>query len=158
MSSADNNVIIGEKDTNADTIIKVGNANTGNSSRAYFSANSAVDFLVAGITSQNFSGPTPTTARMAFLGALAPNGLRITTEGGSGPIIFGVNGTNRHWLETNGNVGINGQSYGSGTNVMFMANGTAPSTNPSGGGILYVESGALKFRGSSGTVTTIAPA
>lgn len=34
----------------------------------------------------------------------------------------------------------------------------APSANPTGGGYLYVESGALKYRGSSGTVTTIAAA
>jgi hypothetical protein len=40
-----------------------------------------------------------------------------------------------------------------------MANaGTVPSSNPSGGGVLYVESGALKYRGSSGTVTTLANA
>ncbi len=41
---------------------------------------------------------------------------------------------------------------------LFVANSTAPGSNPSGGGYLYVESGALKYRGSSGTVTTIAPA
>jgi hypothetical protein len=35
---------------------------------------------------------------------------------------------------------------------------TAPTTNPTGGGILFVEAGALKFRGSGGTVTTIAAA
>jgi hypothetical protein len=35
---------------------------------------------------------------------------------------------------------------------------TPPNSNPSGGGILYVDAGALKYRGSSGTVTTIAPA
>jgi hypothetical protein len=40
---------------------------------------------------------------------------------------------------------------------MFMSNQTAPST-PSGGGIVYVESGALKYIGSSGTITTIAVA
>lgn len=40
---------------------------------------------------------------------------------------------------------------------MFIENKTAPST-PTGGGILYVESGALKYKGSSGTVTTIANA
>jgi hypothetical protein len=58
-----------------------------------------------------------------------------------------------------GNVGIGGASFGSGTVVMFIANATAvPSTNPSGGGVLYVEGGALKYRGSSGTVTTIANA
>jgi hypothetical protein len=42
---------------------------------------------------------------------------------------------------------------------VFIANvTTAPSTNPTGGGCLYVEGGALKYRGSSGTVTTIANA
>jgi len=35
---------------------------------------------------------------------------------------------------------------------------TAPSSNSTIGGYLYVEAGALKFRGSSGTITTIAPA
>lgn len=51
-------------------------------------------------------------------------------------------------------------SFGSGTGgVVFIANATAaPSTNPTGGGILYVASGALRYRGSSGTVTTIAAA
>jgi hypothetical protein len=38
-----------------------------------------------------------------------------------------------------------------------IANGTAPTANVTGGQ-LYVESGALKYRGSSGTVTTIAAA
>jgi hypothetical protein len=33
-----------------------------------------------------------------------------------------------------------------------------PNADPSGGGVLYVEAGALKYRGSSGTITTIAPA
>jgi hypothetical protein len=42
--------------------------------------------------------------------------------------------------------------------TVHIANGTAPTANPSGGGVLYVESGALKYRGSSGTVTTIANA
>lgn len=35
---------------------------------------------------------------------------------------------------------------------------TVPSGNPSSGGFLYVESGALKYRGSSGTVTTLGAA
>ena len=60
----------------------------------------------------------------------------------------------------NGNVALFGTgSFGSGSQVLFIANRTtAPTTNPTGGGILYVESGALKYRGSSGTVTTIATA
>ncbi len=38
-----------------------------------------------------------------------------------------------------------------------IANGTAPTANVTGGQI-YVVAGALKYRGSSGTVTTIANA
>jgi hypothetical protein len=41
---------------------------------------------------------------------------------------------------------------------LLMQNGTAPSANLAGGGILFVEAGALKYRGSSGTVTTLGPA
>lgn len=33
---------------------------------------------------------------------------------------------------------------------------TVPSSNPTGAGYLYIESGSLKFRGSSGTITTLA--
>jgi hypothetical protein len=40
--------------------------------------------------------------------------------------------------------------------VIYIPNGTAPTANLAGGGKLYVEGGALKFRGSSGTITTIA--
>jgi hypothetical protein len=45
------------------------------------------------------------------------------------------------------------------TDTFFGANcSVVPTTNPVGGGRLYWEGGALKHRGSSGTVTTIAPA
>lgn len=48
---------------------------------------------------------------------------------------------------------------GSGLGVVAMANAvTTPSSNPTGGGVLYAEAGALKWRGSSGTVTVVAPA
>jgi hypothetical protein len=67
--------------------------------------------------------------------------------------------TERMRLNGEGNLGLGGTSFGSGTLVMFIANATAvPSTNPTGGGVLYVQAGALKYRGSSGTVTTIAAA
>lgn len=58
------------------------------------------------------------------------------------------------------NLGLNGSiSAGGGVGVAFLANATTvPTTNPTGGGILYVEGGALKYRGSSGTVTTLGPA
>lgn len=58
-----------------------------------------------------------------------------------------------------GNLGIRMTSFGAGAGVIGIANAAAaPSSNPSGGGVLFVAAGALKWRGSSGTVTTIAPA
>lgn len=46
-----------------------------------------------------------------------------------------------------------------GQGVMALRNATAaPSGTPSGGGVIYVESGALKYKGSSGTVTELGPA
>lgn len=42
---------------------------------------------------------------------------------------------------------------------LFIPNSAGvPSANPSGGGYLYVSNGALCYRGSSGTVTTLGPA
>lgn len=50
-------------------------------------------------------------------------------------------------------------SYGGGKGVIFIANATTvPTTNPTGGPVLYCEAGAVKVRGTSGTVTTLAPA
>lgn len=56
-------------------------------------------------------------------------------------LLFGVNPN----TETNGK-------------VLGIGNSSGPSTTPTGGGFLYVESGALKYKGSSGTVTTLANA
>jgi hypothetical protein len=41
---------------------------------------------------------------------------------------------------------------------LLMQNGSVPAANLTNGGILYVDAGALKYRGSSGTVTTIGAA
>jgi hypothetical protein len=47
-------------------------------------------------------------------------------------------------------------AYGGGAGVMGIANATtAPTSNPTGGGILFVETGALKYRGTSGSAATI---
>jgi hypothetical protein len=63
-------------------------------------------------------------------------------------------------LAAGGNIGIRTSSqFGGGQGVLAIANASvAPSSNPAGGGILYVEDEALKYRGSKGTVTVIAPA
>jgi hypothetical protein len=57
------------------------------------------------------------------------------------------------------NFGFATTSFGTNAaRVLGIANGTAPNSSPAGMGQLYVESGALKYRGSSGTVTTLAAA
>jgi hypothetical protein len=46
-----------------------------------------------------------------------------------------------------------------GDKVIYIANAsTNPSSNPVGGGVLYVNAGALTYRGSSGTVTVLGAA
>ena len=59
-----------------------------------------------------------------------------------------------------GNIGLRTKSqFGGGKGVIGIANAKeAPSLNPAEGGVLFVEDGALKYRGSNGTVTEIAPA
>jgi hypothetical protein len=52
-----------------------------------------------------------------------------------------------------------GSFGGSAGTALFLANDTTdPTTAPAGGGLLYVSAGSLKYMGSSGTVTTLAPA
>jgi len=51
------------------------------------------------------------------------------------------------------------KEFGGGQGAIVIANASvAPTANVTGAGILYVEDGALKYRGSNGTVTIIAPA
>jgi hypothetical protein len=61
-------------------------------------------------------------------------------------------------LDTLGNLLVGLTAAGTtAAKTIQIANGTAPTANVTGGQ-LYVEAGALKYRGSSGTVTTIANA
>jgi hypothetical protein len=54
---------------------------------------------------------------------------------------------------------LNTSSLGGGVGVVAIGNAnTVPASNPSGGGVLFVEAGALKYRGSSGTVTVLGSA
>lgn len=87
----------------------------------------------------------------------------LSQKGGTGTlrdILFSIVGGPALRLTAAGNFGIFGTSFGaSSVGVVAIANRTtAPTGNPAGGGVLYAESGALKWRGSGGTVTTIANA
>jgi hypothetical protein len=66
--------------------------------------------------------------------------------------------TPRMTLDASGNLLVGLSTAGTtAAKTIQIANGTAPTANVTGGQ-LYVEAGALKYRGSSGTVTTIANA
>lgn len=68
-------------------------------------------------------------------------------------------GTRGNFELGTGNLIINNSATPTSSNVqgsIIMFNTTAPSASTTGAGILYVESGALKYRGAGGTVTTIA--
>ena len=67
--------------------------------------------------------------------------------------------------EVGGNIGMgfpeakDYKKFGKGKGAIVIANTMlAPSVSVPGAGILYVEDGAFKYRGSNGTVTAIAPA
>ncbi len=88
-------------------------------------------------------GPTPATRR-----PFVDNGI---TGGGD-------NDDGNRFVSNTQFASLTG-AFGGGRGVIGIANAlTVPTTNPVAAGILYAEGGALKWRGSGGTVTTIAPA
>jgi hypothetical protein len=93
--------------------------------------------------------------------AIAASGTDLRVNTISGAVNQCINNVPYLTTSANGtqffNVGTS--DLGGGVDVIGIHNRTtAPTTNPTNGGVLYVESGALKYRGSAGTVTTIATA
>ena len=92
--------------------------------------------------------------------------IQSAAAGNDATQIFQIQGNAKNMVTSFdglGNVFCNGQTVanglGGGQGVLAIANATAaPTSNPTGGGILYVQAGALKYRGSSGTVTTLGAA
>lgn len=79
---------------------------------------------------------------------LAASSVTVSNELNIGNTLYGDTST--------GNIGVGTQDYGSGTGgVIGIVDATAPSVTPVGGGVIYVEAGALKYKGSSGTITTL---
>ena len=82
----------------------------------------------------------------------------IMTAAGT-PIVIGIGATEMLRLAASQNITLNGMTAGTaGAKLIAIANGTAPTTSPAGGGQMYVEAGALKYRGSSGTITVLGAA
>lgn len=92
-------------------------------------------------------------------GDVTVHGTTASTSTTTGALVVsgGVGIAGAVFIGTNLSVGAT--SFGtSANNVIALLNGTAPTTSPANTGQLYVLAGALTYRGSSGTVTTIAPA
>jgi hypothetical protein len=78
---------------------------------------------------------------------------------GSDQWAVATGGIQKFTLDRFGNAGFNTTVYGGGRGVLGIKNAVSnPSMTPLGGGVLYVGGGALYYKGSSGTVTTIAVA
>jgi hypothetical protein len=113
------------------------------------------------------------------IGVASSGGRLVVRDAGGNDSYFGLGATNDIYLSTGasgvhyfrkaaasaamtldavGNLLIGLATAGTtAAKTIQIANGTAPTANVTGGQ-LYVEAGALKYRGSSGTVTTIANA
>ena len=124
----------------------------------YSSANQLPDINIA----RSSSGTAIQTGpNIVFTDGTSNNSVTLqNSQGRFGIWNYGAGAWNeRLSVDSSGNVGIGVSTFGtSAVKVLGLANATAPSTSPAGMGQLYVESGALKFRGSSGTITTIAAA
>lgn|SRR5574337_410601 len=96
-------------------------------------------------------------ARVGITSTYAEFGTRAFGSATVKPIYFMINAAMKMCISATGNIGMwTSDQFGSGTKVIGIANATTvPTTNPTGGGVMYVEAGALKYRGSSGTVTTL---
>jgi hypothetical protein len=97
-------------------------------------------------------------SELAITGGGSAGNLTLNSRSTSN-LCFAVSDSVKMRIDSSGNVGIGVSAFGtSAAKVLGLADATAPSTSPAGMGQLYVEAGALKYRGSSGTVTTIANA
>lgn len=80
----------------------------------------------------------------------------ISVSRSTGNVTLGPGVVARRASSSVSSLSLNSTSLGGGLGVVALGNAdTVPSTNPTGGGVLYAEAGALKYRGSSGTVTTL---
>ena len=96
-------------------------------------------------------------SELAITGGGSAGNLTLNSRSTSN-LCFAVADSVKMRLDVSGNLLVGLTTAGTtAAKTIQIADGTAPTANVTGGQ-LYVEAGALKYRGSSGTVTTIANA
>jgi hypothetical protein len=130
------------------------------------------------VNGQYFITSTPVDVTLTYAVPGAPNTLATNVVGGylitttinqAGKPAFVYDESADTWYQISGKVNTNGNYTWTGTHLfqapvtmedlLVLSNLSASvSASPVGGGFIYVESGALKFKGGNGTITTIAPA
>ena len=160
------NLLLGSTSSVAKVVVTGGVQNVGAEETALRCITSTTGMSSVKIELHN----TGASGRLYELRSLSTRGFDIMDRTGSGTRLL---------IDNFGDTTITGRGYvngmfhagsdvslcsttaglGSGSKVIGIANcTTAPTTNSANGGVLYVQAGALKYRGSSGTVTTIAAA
>jgi len=101
---------------------------------------------------------TGANAFLSFADAGTSSYTRVQIGSSGNNLAAFINSVQAMTLDGSGNLLVGLTAAGTtAAKTIQIANGTAPTANVTGGQ-LYVEAGALKYRGSSGTVTTIANA
>ena len=115
--------------------------------------NPDIEFVETGLT-----GADPSAGKFEIAvqaDRLQINGRKADNTGFETIVVF-------QRLAAGGNIGFRAtrnRDFGEEQGVIAIANASVvPLKNPDDGGILYIEDGALKYRGSNGTVTVLAPA
>lgn len=109
------------------------------------------------------SGTGVVSLIMQLLTGQTADRLTFKNVNGSAQTQFLANGNILHqgsmYVVLTLQVGTSGDTNGGGVGGVAIADAaTLPGSTPSGGGFLYSQAGALKWKGSSGTITPIAPA
>jgi len=136
---------------NAGTV-SIGQGSSDQNYGGWFSATASTTAPVLNVGSASFAvGATTNCA-----GYFGLQGLDTVAPTFTNSALIASNGTTTgNIVEFRDNAAVMFRILNGGT--IFIANQTAPAT-PTAGGHLYVEAGALKYKGSSGTVTTVAVA
>lgn len=167
---------IGTSDSTSATILGVALTNIANGAEGFIATSS---LEVTGISTSGYADgdvlwlSSTVAGGMTKTKPVAPNHLvmigYVVKGGSNGGGIIHIHTQNGYELDELHDVRItsvaakqilkrnDANTYWENSSVLPLPNTTAPAT-PTGGGVMYVEAGALKYKGSSGTVTVIAPA